>query len=190
MNKRGLVLELLGCVAAFVVLAGLLAVAAQAQTETPKPGSELKKLEMMIGNWSYEGVTTDARQGTKEKFAGRTVTHFVLGGVFVEDKWEEKSPAGFTSGIQIYGYDAQAKSYFVNGYSCDGGSYTGSVTIEGDILTNSWTQTSGKGEKSLVKGVWKYSPDRNSFTSSWQLSRDEGKTWTPWVEYKAVKLKK
>ncbi len=177
--------------AATALLTWLVAASAQAQTEPPKPGPERAKLGMMVGYWSYEGEAVDALRGTKEKFAGKVISRFVLGGFFVEDKWEEKTPSGnYLSGIQLFGYDATTKGYFVNGISSDGGRQTGTMTIEGDTITSIWTQTSGKGEKSLVKGVWKYSSDQTSFTATWQLSLDEGKTWGNWLEYKATKLKK
>ena len=169
-----------------VLLAGLSAGSVRAEAEAPKPGPEHAKLGILVGDWTYEGKTAD----TKESFTGTITTRFVLGGFFVEDKWEETAGAARLSGVQMFGYDAAAKGYFVNGYSSDGSRYAGGVTIEGDVLTSTWVEALGQGATRLVKGVWTFDPDQSGFTAVWQTSRDGGRTWTPWLEYRAKKAAK
>lgn len=161
------------------------ALPAVADDGTPQPGPERTKMEMMVGDWSYEGAIFESPLGPKGKFAGKSSIASILGGFFVEDTWDEGANG---SGLQIFGYDEMSKRHFVNAYSSDGGRHVGTVEIAGDVIVSTWTRpVSGAAMEAMVKGVWTYAPDRSSFTAAWQFSLDKGRTWTPWIEYKGKK---
>jgi len=81
-------------VASFVLL--LFAGFVQAQTpERPKPGPEQKKLvEVFGGEWKYEGTTQETPLGPAGKFAGKQTSRPILGGLYLETKWQDKGTYG------------------------------------------------------------------------------------------------
>lgn len=155
---------------------------------------EMKKLTVFVGEWTYEGEQVDPPIaglpfGPAGKFSGKFTTRFVLDGSFQESKWQDEVPS-VTSGINITGYDAGAKKYVVNGHISDGSRSVRTATLDGRIWTSNSTMTTRKGEKVLVKSVTKYSSDWASYSSTVELSVDEGKTWKHWYREEGRKLKK
>lgn len=146
------------------------------------PGYEM--LKRLVGDGTYEGHWEQTPLGAAGKFTGQFFSRFVLGGSFVQERWEEVYESGETaSGITIFRYDPERQTIVASGFGSDGSTYTAVYTFDGNTLTTTFRQIPAEGEPSLVKAAWKYSPDWASFTSTWQLSRDEGKTWKPLGHY-------
>lgn len=80
-------------------------------------------------------------------------------------------------------------SYAVKGFRSDGTQDNTVYTFDGDTMTANLKQTGDDGTESLVKAVWKYGPNHDAFTSTWNLSLGEGKTWKRWLTYDAKKKK-
>jgi hypothetical protein len=160
-----------------------------------KASPALKKLEVFVGDWTYEGEQFDPQvdglpfEGSGE-FHGESATRFVLGGLFLESKWQDKEgPSGQMSGFNITGYDTKTKNYTVNGYISDGSRTVRTASFDGRIWTSHSTMTTKKGEKILLKSQERYSSDWSGYTSTTELSVDDGKTWKLWYTEKGKKLK-
>src|SRR5688572_25870535 len=62
------------------------------QAQQPKPGSEHKKLEMLLGEWTYEGTGEETPfMAAAGKFKGKYTVKKVLGGFFVQNQGEDTS---------------------------------------------------------------------------------------------------
>jgi len=163
------------------------------ETSTSKPGLGHKKLEIIVGDWSYAGHVDSQWQGTEfgpaGKFAGKTSSRFVLNGFFVEEHWEETFETGEdSSGTALFGYDASTDKHVSNIFLNSGKTQEWTYTICDNTMTGNSTITSEDGETYLVKAVWQFAPDRDSFTSVWKISVDNGSTWKPWAKYKGAKI--
>lgn len=155
----------------------------------------LKKLEVFVGDWTYEGEQFDPQvdgvpfEGSG-KFSGKLTTRYVLNGSFQETHWQDdEGSSGKMSGLNITGYDPKAGHYVANGHTSDGSRSARTATLDGNIWTSHSTLTTKKGEKVLVKGVLRYSSDWSSYSAKTELSVDDGKTWKLWYTENAKKLK-
>jgi hypothetical protein len=153
-----------------------------------------QKMKRLLGDWTYEGHVDSQWEGTTfgpaGKLSGQFQARFVLNGNFVEEHWEETYEAGGgLGGINIYRYDADTGNILSKGFQSDGTQDNTVYTIDGDTLTGDFKQTGADGKESLIKAVWKYGPNHDTFTSTWKLSLDEGKTWKRWLTYDAKKKK-
>lgn len=176
MKHRAIVLSM-------AVLVG--AAALTAQTPAPKPGPEHKKLEIWVGNWTYETVNKATPYQPAGKVSGTAKVRPTLDGFFLEWRGAEKGPAGDSRWIEIDGYDALAKKFFWNSFSSDGSFDTVTYTIEADTVNYSGTKFMG--EKQLkIKGNVVFASDHKSWVEKRDVSAD-GKTWVPSSETKMTK---
>jgi hypothetical protein len=163
------------------------ATAMQAQAQAPKPDPELKKLRVVVGDWTYEGEAKPGPLGPGGKFTGEYTARMILGGFFLQERWTEKGPAGETRGLALDGYDPVNKNFSGEMYSDDGSTLSAVLTITG----NTWT-FAGKlvaaGKPYQFKGTFVLAADLASGTYKTEISAD-GKTWTPLGESRWTKAK-
>ncbi len=165
----------------------LFAVVAQAQTPAPKPGPEHKKLEIWIGDWTFEEEGSATPFGPAGKASGRSTAKWILGGFFVEFRVEWKGTAGPMQAIEIDGYDPVTKKYTWNNFASDGGVQAFTYAIEGNTVSYSGTQVIG-GKQVKARGTITFAPDFMSNVEKREISID-GKAWMPALEVKATKVK-
>ena len=170
---------------ALVVL--LFAVASQAQTPAPKPGPEHKKLEIWIGDWTFEEQDFATPFGPAGKASGKSTAKWILGGFFVEFRAEWKGTAGPIQAIEIDGYDPVTKKFTWNNFASDGSVQTFTYTIEGSTVPYSGTQVTG-GKQAKIRGNITFAPDFMSCVEKREMSID-GKAWMPALEVKSTKVK-
>ena len=148
----------------------LFAVSALAQAPAAKPGPEHKKLEIWVGDWTYE----DGKSGFSAKP--------ILGGFFVELRGE-----GNPGWHEIDGYDPVSKKFFWNNFDSSGGFQLVTYTIDGTTVSYTGTEVSG-GKQYKIRGTIVLAPDFMSFLEKREMSVD-GKAWMPGFETKATKVK-
>ncbi len=165
----------------------LVAVAVQAQAPAPKPGPEHKKLEIWVGDWTWESEVLATPFGPAGKSTGKSSVRPILGGFFVEWRSEDKGPTGATQGIEIDGYDPVTKKFTWNFFTSDGTTQTVTYTIEGNTVSISGTQVTG-GNQAKIRGTVVFAPDFMSFVEKREMSID-GKVWMPVFESKSTKVK-
>jgi hypothetical protein len=158
--------------------------------EQPKPGPEHKKLEMLVGEWTYEGSgEATPILGAAGKFKGKFTSRMILGGFFVQSLGEDTSDNGYIyQQISLCGYDPVKRTYIGYSFENDGKVTTGPINVSGNTWTSTSTRTDGKGKVYKTKTVEVYAPDGKSSTSVTEYSADGGKTWSKAWSSKATKV--
>lgn len=159
---------------------------AQQPSQPPKPDPEQQKLQLWVGEWTYEGESPTSFLGPSEKFTGGMTTRFILNGLGSETIENEQSPSGETQDVEVDAYDPVTKSYRYIVVSSDGSFDQGSIKVNGSVLTweGIW-EANGKRYKN--RGTNTVAPDGMSFIRHGEISED-GKTWVPWFTEKAIKV--
>ncbi len=161
----------------------VLAVALLAQTAAPKPGPEQKKLNIWVGDWTYEGENQATPLGPAGKYVGKMTVRPILGGFFVEFQGKE----GSLSWQEVDGYDALNKTFFWTGFGSDGNVNAVTYTINGTTVEYSGTVRLGE-KQYRIRGTCVFAADFMSFVDKRELSVD-GQTWMPNFQSKDVKTK-
>ena len=148
--------------------------------EQPKPGPEHKKLEVSVGDWTYEGSGEASPFGPAGKFKGKMNCRMVLGGFFLESRGEDTGDTGYVfQSINLKGYDPVKKVYVEYGFENDGRATTHNSTVSGTTWTGSGIRTDANGKVYKTRGVDTYSADGQTSTFAVEYSADDGKTWLP-----------
>lgn len=162
-------------------------VALWAQAAVQKPDPELKKLQILVGHWTFEGEYKPGPSEAGGKVTGEDTIQEILGGFFFQDQTIEKGAMGETRSVVIYAYDQVNKNIVFSGYGSDGTAFSGTVSVSGNTVT-----LAGKlvvaGKQYLVKESIIVAADLMSALWKGEISAD-GSTWTPWVEAKFIKVK-
>lgn len=168
------------------LIALLFASAAQAQAPAPKAGPEQKKLEIWVGDWTYEGEHHATPFGPAGKYSGKVSVKPILGGFFVEFRGEEKGTAGTSQWAEIDSYNPLTKKYAWNGFDSDGTVSEVTYTIEGNTVSYSGTEVTG-GKQAKIRGTAVFAPDFMSWVEKNEISAD-GTAWVPREETKFTKV--
>ncbi len=149
------------------------AITPQAPAPTSVPGPEHKKLQMWVGDWTYEGEDKATSFQPARTYTGKATARPMLGGAFVE--WVGEDGDG-GSWREIDGYDAVNKRYFWHAYYDDGSVEVMTYRIEGNTVTLSGT-TDVDGKPARLRGTFVFALDGRSFVEKLQVSLDGGKSW-------------
>lgn len=172
----------------FLTLAAGLISVAQAQTPAtaPKPDPELKKLQVLVGAWTYEGEYTPGPWGPGGKITAEYTAAWKLDGFVLEAFSTEKGAKVTTRYLEIDEYNAKDKALNWTMWTSDGTRMSGTITVSGNTLT--WEGKFAAGGKDYeMKFPFAVSADRMSATVKGQISADGGKTFAPWFEGKYTK---
>jgi hypothetical protein len=174
MKKAGLIL------AAWLVLAA----AAVAQMDMPKPGPELKKIDYFVGSWTLDGDIKPGTMGPGGKMTENEKCEWMDGGFFLICKVDFNSGMGSGTGMSMMGYSTDDKIYTYREFNSWGEFTDSKGSIDGDT----WTWTS---DEKMDKTIWKgrftmkiTSPTTYNFT--FDMSQD-GTKWTTIMDGKASK---
>lgn len=151
----------------------------EAQSQPPKPGPEHKRLEVFVGNWTFQGEVKTGPAGPGGKVAG-TDRNQLLGGVFLERQVEETGPMGKVTGRMMVGYDPIKKTYVTSAFDSTGGLGSGAVTVNGSTWTFLTSGVAG-GKATQDRCAVTFAPGNNAIVVTCETSTD-GKTWTPSFE--------
>ena len=119
-----------------------------AQTPPPKPGPEHKRLERMVGRWSYEGEAKASPLGPGGKVTGTETCEWFQGGFGVVCRSKGTGPKGPMTGMNVMSYDTGQKTYTYYAISSQGDN----IFVRGSVKGNVWTfedtmQADGKSMK-------------------------------------------
>jgi Protein of unknown function (DUF1579) len=176
----------------FTILCLLLVVgfvfAMQAQMSAPKPDPEVKKLNVYVGHWTYEGESRSGPFSPGGKFTGSATGQMILRGFFLEWRWKDQGPTvGTQQGLEIESYHAANKNYPSYTFVDDGSSCTGSWAINGNKFAYSGNCVD-KGKQYRARVTEEFAPDLMSFVQKAESSFD-GKTWNSSYEATYTKIK-
>lgn len=166
----------------------VLAAAALAQMEMPKPGPEHKKLDAFAGTWTLAGDTKPGPMGPGGKVTESEKCEWMEGGFFLVCHIDFKTTMtmGNGSGISIMGYSTDDKSYTYREFNSWGEFTDSKGSVEGDTWT--WINDEKMGGMTM-KGRFTMkvtSPTAYNFTYE---SSQDGTKWTTMMEGKATKGK-
>jgi hypothetical protein len=160
--------------------------------DRPRVSPELRQLEALVGEWTYEGVVSDTPLGPGGKFAGKQTTQMVLDGLFQESRSEDKGVYGgkeiVYKGVNMTWFDSSSKSFLSHGYDNDGFVTSGVMTISGSHWTTTGSQTDSKGKTYKNRFLTTLSADRKKRIIKAELSADDGKTWIKYWDLEATKV--
>lgn len=172
-----------------VVLLGsvllLLGMSTLMAAQPPKPGPEVGKLAVWVGEWQYEGEAQATPLGPAAKISGRQTGRLITNGFGVEWTGEETGPFGGVQWGEIDVYDPVAKNYSYLGCQTDGTIWSGAIVASGNRWTYSGTITA-KATTYKLRQDSSFSADGKTWTWKNEISAD-GKTWIPWVQGKMTK---
>jgi hypothetical protein len=175
-----------------VVILGILvwvaAIAARAGTPAPKPGPAHQKLEIFVGDWTFQGDIKATPLGPAAKTKGKLIGRMVLGGFFLEFRGEEKDASGATTAqwLELDGYDPVAKRYTWISFDDHGNTLAATDVIEGNTMKYEGTGVQ-EGKQFKLRGSLAVAPDRMTFVDRMEISVDGGKTWQAWFEDRGTK---
>jgi len=176
----------------FVLLAGfvasLSAMGLQAQTPAPKPGPEHQKLNVWVGDWTFESEDQATPLGPAGKFTGKVTARPILSGFFVEWRSEATGPAGSNQYVEVDGYDGLNKKYTWEGFGSDGSVQSVSYTIDGTKVSYSGVLRL-KDKAYKIRGTAVFGADFATWTEKREFSVD-GQTWQPQSQGTFTKTKK
>ena len=175
----------------FVLSAGL--VRAQI-ADRPKVGPEQKKLEVFVGDWTYEGSVSETPLGPGGKFAGKATFRMVLDGLFLESRAEDKGVYGGKEiafkVMAIQWFDSIKQTYLSHSYDNDSFVNNSVMSVSGNTWSSTGAQTDSKGKSYKTKHSRTLSADGKTMLEKLEISTDDGKTWIPYWENTMKKVSK
>jgi hypothetical protein len=162
-------------------------IAAEAQTAAPKPDPEFKKLQVLVGHWTYDGEYKAGPWGPATTIKGEWTYQFVLNGFVLQGHCTEKSAQGVVHYLEIDEFDQSAKKIVDSVAGDDGSRYSGSVVVSGNTVT--WAGTFYlDGKPYQFREPMVCSADFTNCPAKAEISTD-GKTWVPFFETTFIKAK-
>lgn len=162
----------------------VLAVAAAAQMEMPKPGPEHKKLDVFAGSWVLEGDMKPGAMGSGGKMTENEKCEWMEGNFFLVCHTDFKSSMGNGTGVSVMGYSADDKTYTYREFNSWGEFDDSKGSVDGDTWT--WTSDEKMGG-TMVKGRFTMKiTSPTSYTFTFEMSQD-GTKWTLFMDGKATK---
>ena len=154
--------------AAVLFFSFVLEIAAQGQA--PKPGPEQKKLEALLGSWTFEWDTKPSIFGPGGKVTGIERYQWMPGGFFLQMNREAKTPAGDLRTLIVFGYDPISKKHTGALFDISGALTLAKITINGNTWNWAGTGYSGDGKPFQERCTMTISPNRASTTLMCELS--------------------
>ena len=159
----------------------------QAQTATPHPGPENRKLNIWLGNWTYEKETKATPLGPASKASGKMNGKPIYDGFFVQVSGERTGTTGTFSWFEIWAYDAVQKKHIWTGYGSDGDINSGTCIFNGRTVNYSGTLLLGEKQYG-IRGTIVLDADSRGMVEDREISID-GRTWMPYSHSDFVKTK-
>ena len=163
----------------------MLAAAAMAQMEPPKPGPELKKLDVFAGTWTLDGNMKPGMMGPGGSMTENEKCEWMDGGFYLVCHSGYKSASmGNGVGLSVMGYSADDKAYTYREFSSTGEFVDSRGKLEGDTWT--WTSDDKMGGMTMKGRFTMKMTSASSYNFMFEMSQD-GTKWTTMMDGKASK---
>jgi hypothetical protein len=173
MKKMGMMLAIVAmCAAAF------------AQNESPKPGPELKKLDIFAGSWTLEGTMKAGAMGPGGNMTESEKCEWMDGNFYLVCHSDYKSSMGNGVGLAVMGYSTDDKTYTYREFNSYGEFDDSRGTLDGDTWT--WTSDEKMGGMTMKGRFTIKMTSATTYTFSFDMSQD-GTNWNPVMDGKATK---
>jgi len=174
MRQAGMIL------AAWVVLAA----AAMAQMEPPKPGPELKKLDVFVGSWALDGNMKPGSMGPGGSMTENEKCEWMDGGFYLMCHAEYKGSMGSGVALSVMGYSNEDKAYTYREFNSFGEFEDSRGTLDGDTWT--WTADEKMGGMTMKGRFTMKMTSASSYNYMFEMSQD-GTKWTTVMDGKGSK---
>ena len=172
---------------AAVVVVLALSVTSVASAQEAKPSPELKKFDIAIGTWQFEGEMK-AAGGTAGTMAGTETFEWLPGGYFMKMTRDAKASFGDFKTLVVYRYDLLTKAYVATLFHTGGVFETATIAIDGNVWKWAGTGYLGNGTPMHERCTLTFAPDGRSMTLACDVSTD-AKSWAPELAAKYTKVK-
>jgi Protein of unknown function (DUF1579) len=163
----------------------LFVAAAMGQMQPPKPGPELKKLDVLAGSWTLDSDVKPSPMGPGGKVTETEKCEWMEGGFYLVCRIEYKSVSmGDGSGLSVMGYSTDDKAYTYREFNSWGEATDSKGSVDGDTWT--WTADEKMGAQ-MMKGKFTMKiTSPASYNFIYEISPD-GAKWTTVMDGKATK---
>ena len=162
----------------------LLATTAIAQTQPPKPGPELQKLDLFVGTWTLDGTMKPSAMGPGGSMTEGEKCEWMEGGFYVICHSDYKSSMGNGVGLSVLGYSADDKVYTYREFNSFGEFDDSRGSVEGDTWT--WTSDEKMGAMTMKGRFIMKVTSASAYNFTFDMSQD-GAKWSTVMEGKASK---
>jgi hypothetical protein len=162
----------------------VMAAAAMAQMEPPKPAPELKKLDVFAGTWTLDGTMKPGMMGPGGSMTENEKCEWMEGGFYLVCHSEYKGSMGSGIEMSVMGYSSEDKAYTYREFSSTGEFEDSRGTIDGDTWT--WTSDEKMGGMTMKGKFTIKITSATSYNFAFDMSQD-GTKWTNVMEGKASK---
>jgi hypothetical protein len=168
-----------------VLVAVILATtAAVSQTQPPKPGPELKRLDIFVGSWTLDGTMKPGSMGPGGTMTESEKCEWMEGGFYLVCHSDYKSSMGNGVGLSVMGYSTDDKAYTYREFNSFGEFDDSKGLVDGD--TWSWTSDEKMGGMTMKGRFTMKMTSATSYTFTFDMSQD-GTKWETVMEGKANK---
>jgi hypothetical protein len=168
------------------ILAAVLisAAAAMAQAGVPKPGPELKKLDVFVGTWTLDGSMKASMMGPGGTMTENEKCEWMEGGFYIVCNSDYKGTMGSGVGLSVMGYSADDKVYTYREFNSYGEFDDSKGTLDGDTWT--WTNEEKMTGMTMKGRFTIHMTSSSSYTFAFDMSQD-GTKWSTVMDGKASK---
>jgi uncharacterized protein DUF1579 len=170
--------------ARMILAAALLLAAAMAQTAAPKPGPELKKLDVFVGTWTIDGTMKPGMMGSGGTMTENEKCEWMEGGFYLVCNTDYKSSMGNGVGLSVMGYSADDKIYTYRQFGGTGEFEDSKGRVDGDTWI--WTTDEKMGGANMKARFTIHMTSASAYTFAFDMSQD-GTNWSTVMEGKAAK---
>jgi Protein of unknown function (DUF1579) len=162
----------------------LLAPAVTAQMGPPKPGPELKKLDVFVGTWTLDGNMKPGPMGPGGAISENEKCEWMDGGFYLVCNSEYKSTIGNGVGLAVMGYSPDDKGYTYREFNSFGEFEDSKGSVAGDTWT--WVADEKMGGMTMKGRFTMKIISSTSYTFMFEMSQD-GTKWSTAMDGKATK---
>jgi hypothetical protein len=162
----------------------LLASVATAQMGPPKPGPELKKLDVFVGSWTLDGNMKPGPMGPGGAISENEKCEWMDGGFYLVCNSEYKSTIGNGVGLAVMGYSPDDKAYTYREFNSFGEFEDSKGSVAGDTWT--WIADEKMGGMTMKGRFTMKIISATSYTFMFEMSQD-GTKWSTVMDGKATK---
>ena len=162
----------------------MFAAAAMAQTGAPKPGPELKNLDVFVGMWTLAGSLKPGMMGSGGTMTENEKCEWMEGGFYLVCHSDYKGSMGAGVGLSVMGYSADDKVYTYREFNSYGEFDDSKGTLDGDTWT--WTNDEKMASMTMKGRFTMHMTSAASYTFAFDMSQD-GTKWSTVMDGKASK---
>ena len=167
-----------------MILAAALMLAAAMAQEAPKPGPELKRLDVFVGTWTLDGNMKPMMGSPGGTMTESEKCEWMEGGFYLVCHSDYKSSMGNGTELSVMGYSDDDKAYTYHEFSSTGEYVDSKGKVDGDTWT--WTNDEKMGSMTMKGRFTIHMTSASSFTFALDLSQD-GTKWSTVTDGKASK---